>query len=192
MQNKFKLNTTLSFFIVIIFLAGIFWVFDKKNDEISTSAIETPENQVSENNSEVNEVAELKWLAKKDLPAKYQQILPQIESVLESSLSYPGDFGFNKEYLLFSEIDVNGDGEEDLLVDLGVGGAYTTSINIILIKEGKPELAMVRDKDGQEYTFGFLSGASVRNSLGYKIHSDLGAITTIYISSNVEEGSNEL
>jgi hypothetical protein len=59
--------------------------------------------------------------------------------------------------------DLTGDGALVALVDLGTGGAYTDELCVVRFSEGKPVVALFKDRAGKLSDLTFAEGASVMN-----------------------------
>lgn len=90
---------------------------------------------------------------------------------------------------IFEEKDITGDGVPEALVDLGEGGAYTTTLTLMRMEQGKPVPAKFKQRDGKVASLVFLEGSSVRNGESVNLVSDT---QTIYSSAWGADGEGTL
>ena len=67
--------------------------------------------------------------------------------------------------------DVTGDGIDEALINTGSGGAYTNDVVLALLRDGKPELAQFKDKEGKIGPILFSNGGSVMHAVGIVLDS---------------------
>lgn len=72
---------------------------------------------------------------------------------------------------VYAEDDLTGDGVSEALIDLGAGGAYTSSLTLMRVEQGKPVVARFKQKDGSIAPLVLLDGTSVRNGEVVKMDS---------------------
>jgi hypothetical protein len=81
------------------------------------------------------------------------------------------------------EADLTGDGITEVLVDAGVGGAYTNSLVLMEVKNGGPAVSQLRTKEGDViHADSFLSGASVRNGEETRLIPERGGVVAFHYS----------
>lgn len=76
-------------------------------------------------------------------------------------------------------VDAFGVNQGDLsvaLVACGHGGAYSESMVVLVMKQGRPVVAAFRDSKGEHVENGFLTGASVMHSVNVKLVQEKRAI----------------
>jgi hypothetical protein len=96
----------------------------------------------------------------------WETMMPAVRSVLEKQ--FPAEH-VGKPYpvgiLRPGHIaDVTGDGIPEALVFLGTGGASTSALALMRIKDDKPIVALSKDRQGKTEPMVFLEGASVTHS----------------------------
>jgi len=126
-------------------------------------------------------LASLIVLAQESLPSQHnrdialwENLLPKVEAELARH-QIVCDAASNWKVRIASVADLTGDGVPEAVVDWCNGGAYTDSLILMRLENGRPVLARSRERG----RYGFMelaSGTSAMHSVGYKFHPEQHAI----------------
>ena len=87
-----------------------------------------------------------------------------------STKGYPeAEFTSEEAPEIYQLADLDGDGKDEIILDLKSYGAYTSLYGVITLKNGIFSWAMLKDETGQEHPAIFEDGASVRNANIFKV-----------------------
>jgi len=92
--------------------------------------------------------------------ADWQTLIPAIREVLKEVQGVEEHYSIGIRQIA----DLTGDGVPEALVYLGVGGASTDEMMLMRIVDGKPVLAIFRQRSGKVSSMTFLRGASVMHT----------------------------
>lgn len=86
--------------------------------------------------------------------------------------------------------DLNGDGVEEIVLDLKDYGAYTDSYGVLAFNSGKLEWVMLREADGSGRPAIFRDGSSVKHANIFKILEEGGKKALVQIFGEEDEDEN--
>jgi hypothetical protein len=149
-ENK-KQNIILPIVVCIFFIFLILFTTKKEN--------------INLNNQE--------FLSKNVLTAKYAKILPEIKILLKKELNDQIDLIDLDQYISISkEVDINNDGNIELLISLGPVGATGEAFSIVSVNENNLTVLKIEDRVGSISNF----SASISSGGGGKYVSDIEII----------------
>lgn len=93
-------------------------------------------------------------------------MMPAVRSVLEHQYPEAARRGASPVGILRPDhiADITGDGISEAFVTFGTGGASTSPLTLMRIEDGKPVVALFKDRHGKIQSIGFLEGASVMHT----------------------------
>ena len=154
MKNKrFDFYLFLLSFLLIIALSLYFYLLStyNKNLKESTKPYESMKNKpkVGSVNKNIN----------------WKDLLPEIKKII--SRKFP-DIYLIEDLIITKELDINNDGVNEAVIDLGYSGASTENFAIFKInKINKPELIKIKEKDGNIKEEIFVRGVGGAGRYGF-------------------------
>lgn len=157
MKKNSGTKNGLIFFLLVVIAVLAFVVWKQK------STTKTP---TSTTNTETKSNTDKSDYQPKpvSLIEKYSDLLPSIQTLLKSEISNQvGDVSPEKE------VDITGDGRPELLLDLGYGGATSSTESIVKIDNNIPKVVKVKDSSGKIINFSALSGGGGAGRYGFGV-----------------------
>lgn len=162
-----KINQNKSLNIIIAVLVAIFgglayFIYTNELREASDYSSNNIYNGA--NNKENSALSEINW----------RNITREIAG--EARKEFP-DIRIEDEFVsIYKESDVTGDNKNEVFVNLGPAGAYTSYVVLVRMQGNKPVFPSFKHKNGKIEPILFLSGASVRNELDVEMIKDKQAV----------------
>jgi len=150
-KRKIFLKFIFTILLLILISIGVYWYFNfyKQPHALNKPAPSSIPSEQTQTERQIN----------------WQNLIPEIRPVLKQEFSST-DIAIEERnpIEIVKTADITGDGIPEALVDLGTGGAYTDLLTLMRIENGKPVVAILKDKNGElDSAPTFLQGASVRN-----------------------------
>lgn len=159
-------NVLIIVVLAVIAATGIFWVQQKER-------YLTFQRQLNEANTTTS--TPTKTPSPSPVSVSWQSQIPAIKKSL-GTVFLDVRVGGITPVSIFEEKDITGDGIPEALVDLGEGGAYTSTLTLMRIEQGKPIPAKFKQRDAKVASLVFLEGSSVRNGESVNLVSDTQVI----------------
>lgn len=91
---------------------------------------------------------------------------------------------------IVKQLDLTGDGQSEVLVNTGMGGAYTESFAILQLLKGEWVVAEFTNQTGDVHpAVSLLEGASVRNGEAFEVMPERGAFFTAHYEIGASESA---
>src|ERR1039457_2955668 len=110
---------------------------------------------------------------------RWQSVIPAIQEVLKAQ--FPDEQPYAVGILRVSHIgDITGDGVGQALVFFGTGGASTNQLTLMRMEDGKPVVAIFKDRAGKISPKVFVEGASVMHTDSVELLPQEHAVYSIH------------
>jgi hypothetical protein len=114
----------------------------------------------------------------------WQSLIPEIKEVIAQTFSTDGS-----GVTIYKTEDITGDGQAEVLVETGLHGANTGLYALIMIMDGEPVIAQIKNEEGEILNnFTFILGGGISTGLAIELSSDENAIFQGRSERNFETG----
>lgn len=197
------MKNVLIIFLILIIAGGIWFYFNKSNQE--ENGTKTPQPSPLSQERKFPGGFSSKGFKEKELDldgdGKKELLLTSLnasgpQAVLTDSADFSKAFsnifnfstaGFSEEFSFKAEeapevyqvTDLNANGKKELIFDLENYGAYTSTYGVVIFLNKKFEWLMVEEENGSSHPAIFQDGASVRNAEVFKVLEDKKALVQV-------------